>query len=49
VEVKAKEELCSKRKHDKPVQVGLFQYMKLEQEKPVHVGHPALQTLPMSK
>jgi hypothetical protein len=49
VEVKAKEELRCKRKHDKLVQVGLFRYMKPELEKPAPVGHLALRTLPVAK
>jgi hypothetical protein len=48
-EVKAKEELRSKRKHDRPVQTGLFRYLKPEMEKPAPVGHPALRTLPVAK
>jgi hypothetical protein len=49
VEVKAKEELRSKGKHDKLVQVGLFWYMKPELEKPMPIGHPVLRTLPVAK
>jgi hypothetical protein len=49
LEVKAKEELRSKKKHDKPVQVGLFRYMKPELDKPAPTGHPALRSLPVAK
>jgi hypothetical protein len=49
VKVKAKEELRSKRKHDKPIQTGLFWYLKPEMEKPEPVGHPVLRTLPIAK
>jgi hypothetical protein len=48
-EVKAKEELCSKAKHDRPVQVRLFRYMKLKAEKPAPISHLALRLLPIMK
>jgi hypothetical protein len=44
-----KEELRSEAKHDKPIQVRLFRYMKPEMEKPTPIGHPALRPLPVVK
>jgi hypothetical protein len=47
-EVKAKEELRSKAKHDKP-KTGLFRYLAPEVQKPAPIGHPVLRTLPAAK
>jgi hypothetical protein len=46
--VKAKEELQSKAKPDKP-KTGLFRYLVLEAQKPAPIGHPVLRTLPAAK
>jgi hypothetical protein len=39
--VKAKEDLQSKAKPDKP-KTGLFRYLALEAHKPALIGHPVL-------
>jgi hypothetical protein len=49
VDVKIKEELRTKRKHDRPTQVRIFRYLKPEVDKPAPVGHPVLRMLPVSK
>jgi hypothetical protein len=48
VEVKIKEELRMKKRHDKPP-VGLHLYMGLALERPAPIGHPVLRTLPVAK